>query len=175
MSPLTEEERFTELMHRHGRAVLAYLARRVDPPHDAADLMAEVFVVAWRRLDAIPPDPGEARAWLLGTARRTAANHRRGSVRHDRLATRLRDQFEVEAQGTPPGRGHDVRAALQRLDAQDRELMTLIAWDDLTSAQAGAVLGLSPSAVRKRLQRARARLRAELGVEDPSSAPAAQR
>ena len=172
MTPSAEEDRFTEIMRRHGRAVLTYLARRVDPPHDAADLTAEVFIVVWRRLAAVPPDPEEARAWLLGVARGMASNHRRGSVRHDRLAARLRDQFEVDAQVTTSGRAADVRAALERMDAEDRELLTLIAWDDLTSAQAGAVLGLSPAAVRKRLQRARARLRAGLGAGEPSSTPA---
>ena len=90
------ETRFTGLMTEHGRAVLGYLTRRTEPVQDAADLTAEVFVVAWRRLDAVPGEPSQARAWLLGTARGVLANHRRGAVRRSQLADRLRQYLREE-------------------------------------------------------------------------------
>lgn len=113
------------------------------------------------------PDAGQARAWLLGVARRTVANHRRGTVRRDRLAGRLRDHLLAQPVSAPEPdqRLHD---ALRRLSPQDRELLTLSAWDDLTPAQLAIVLGLSPQVTRKRLERARSRLRAIL--EPPSGA-----
>ena len=164
------EARFSELMGEHGRAVLGYLTRRTDPAFDAADLMAEVFVVAWRRLGDVPGQSDEARAWLLGVARRVLANHHRGATRRTQLADRLRGDLELRSQthAALDGVAGRVGEALERLDIEDRELLTLIAWEDLTSEQAGAVLGLSGAAVRKRLQRIRARLRADLEAEDDS-------
>lgn len=62
----------------------------------------------------------------------------------------------------------DVREALSRLDPDDRELITLTAWDGLTSAQAAVSLGISASTARKLLQRARARLRVAIAPADPA-------
>ena len=149
-------------MSTHGPAVLGYLTRRTDPPHDGADLMAEVFIVAWRRLDSVPREPDQARAWLLGVARHQLANHRRGRIRRIRLADRLRQHLLVNAPDPDDGPRPDVRAALATLSEDDRELLTLVTWEGLTPSQVATVLRLSPGAARKRLERARRRLRAEL-------------
>ena len=162
MTSPSHAERFTDLMRAHGSAVLAYLTRRTDPPQDAADLMAEVFVVAWRRLGVVPPDRDQAWAWLIGVARHQLANHRRGRLRRTQLADRLRQHLLVHAPRADAGPHRDVHAALAALKDEDRELLTLVTWEDLTPAQAATVLGLSPAATRKRLERARGRLRAEL-------------
>jgi RNA polymerase sigma factor (sigma-70 family) len=166
MSLSGAETRFSALMTEHGKAILGYLTRRTDPAHDAADLMAEVFVVAWRRLGDVPGEPGEARAWLIGVARRVLANHHRGANRRNQLADRLRGDLELQSQGAPDSVASRVGDALTRLDSEDRELLTLVAWEDLRSEQAGAVLGLSGAAVRKRLQRIRTRLRADLEADE---------
>ena len=164
-------ERFTDLMSVHGPAVLGYLTRRTDPPQDAADLMAETFMVAWRRLDAAPAEPDQARAWLIGVARRQLANHRRGRLRRAQLADRLRQHLLVNAPRADAGPHRDVHAALAALKDEDRELLTLVTWEDLTPAQAATVLGLSSAATRKRLERARGRLRAELERMDTAGHP----
>ncbi len=57
-----------------------------------------------------------------------------------------------------------MRAALEQLSPEDRELVTLIAWEGLTPAQAATALGLSPGTARVRLHRARTRLRAALST-----------
>ncbi|GGN62454.1 DNA-directed RNA polymerase sigma-70 factor [Actinoplanes lobatus] len=160
------EQRFTAMMSGHGPAVLGYLSRRTEPAQDAADLMAEVFVVAWRRLAEVPAAPDETRAWLIGAARLVLANHRRGTVRRHRLANRLR--LHLRPEPAPDPATDLVRDALARLGDDDRELLTLIGWEDLTATQAAAVLGITPAAVRKRLERARSRLREQL---EPSPAP----
>lgn len=165
----TAESRFTDLMTDHGPAVLGYLIRRTDPRHDAADLMAEVFVVAWRRLDAVPGEPIQARAWLLGTARGVLANHRRSAARRGNLADRLRQHLQRQPDSGLDDVGSSVRAALGQLSSDDRELLTLIAWEDVTPAQAATILGVSGAAVRKRLERARGRLRSILEAPEPAA------
>ena len=152
-------ERFEELFRRHHEAVTAY-ARRRTADEAADDVVASTFLVAWRRLDEVPAD---TLPWLLAVARNVIATQKRGSRR--RGALRLRLEHAVADTGSPPEAAEPegpVAAALNRLAADDREAITLIAWDGLQPAEAAAVLGQSPAAFRVRLHRARRRLRREL-------------
>lgn len=148
--------------------MLGYLARRVDQPADAADLLAAVFLVAWRRRSELPGTDG-IRPWLFVVARNHLIDHRRGRTRHHRLTAALSQavgdavEASAEQRALDAGAGR-VRAALARLGEDDRELLTLIGWDELTPAQAAQVLGLRPGTLRARLHRARTRLRVELGA-----------
>jgi RNA polymerase sigma-70 factor (ECF subfamily) len=159
---------FRSLYAEHGRDLLAYALRRTPNPEDAADILAETFLVAWRRSSEVPPGP-QARLWLFGVARRVLANQRRADRRRTRLAERLRSEVAEEAANWPHAQSEDgaVLAALARLTPEDRELLTLIAWEELTPAQAARVLGASSVAVRSRLLRARRRLRRELDGDGP--------
>ena len=159
-----DRARLEQLAARCGPRVLAYLARRTENPADAADLHQEVLVIAWRRLDQLPSDDDEALGWLIATARRCLANHRRGGVRRSAATQRLADSLSVATQDG----GHEdgpLLQALDRLSADARELVTLVYWDGLTSEQAAAVVGISPSAARKRLERARRRVRREMEAD----------
>lgn len=86
------EDRFERLYAAELVALVGYVARRVDRPSDAADVVAEVFVTAWRRLADVP-DGDEARLWLYGVARWMLRNHRRAAVRRDRLTDRRRGEL----------------------------------------------------------------------------------
>jgi RNA polymerase sigma-70 factor (ECF subfamily) len=163
------EVRFRRLYAEHGRAILAYALRRVSDPEDAADVVADTFLVAWRRSVEVPAGSG-ARLWLFGVARRTIANQRRGENRRTRLAERLRsDLAAADLQTLPSEQGdEEVLSALARLDPADQEILRLTTWEELTPAQAGRVLGLSSVAARSRLHRARRRLRRELTEAAPN-------
>src|SRR4051812_33061810 len=87
-------DRFSRLFGDTERELLAYVLRRVDRAEDGADVVAETFLVAWRRLDSVPPGD-EARLWLYGVARRQLANQRRGQLRRSRLADRLRAELPL--------------------------------------------------------------------------------
>jgi DNA-directed RNA polymerase specialized sigma24 family protein len=93
--PDERQHRFEELYAANCGPILGYVLRRTDNPDDAADVIAETFLTAWRRLDAVPPGD-EARLWLYGVARRVLANHRRGERRRTVLADRLRAQLASE-------------------------------------------------------------------------------
>jgi RNA polymerase sigma-70 factor (ECF subfamily) len=149
----------TRLYAAHGRDVLAYALRRAPSAEDAADVVADTFLVTWRRLTEVPPEP-EARLWLYGVARHTLANQRRGEKRQTRLAERLRAETRT-ALSHPPRSEHGdaILAALATLAADDRELLLLIGWEELSPAQAAKVLEISAVAARGRLHRARRRLR----------------
>ena len=152
-------ERFTDLFERTHAALLAYALRRVAEPRDAADVIAETFLIAWRRLDQVPGGESE-RPWLFGVARKVLSNHNRGARRRDAMVDRLRADLADVAPppAGPPGLGQ----ALSRLNADDRELLLLLAWDGLSQEQAALALGISHNALRVRLHRARNRLRTHL-------------
>jgi len=153
--PASALARFHELFRDHERAVLAYAIRRTPTFADAEDVAAETFIIAWRKIDAVPAV--ESLPWLYAVARRVLANQRRGHGRRERLAALLR----VEDVATPMRAGEDgdgpAFAALGSLSPADQELLRLVAWEELGNQQIAAVLGITPNAVAIRLHRARAR------------------
>jgi RNA polymerase sigma-70 factor, ECF subfamily len=154
---------FNRLYGEYGRDVLAYALARAHRPEDAADVVAETFLVAWRRAADVPAGP-IARLWLFGVARRVLANQRRGEGRRTRLAERLQAELPpmVATQPEADGDRSAVMAALARLGEEDREVLLLAGWEGLGSAEIAQVLGVSTVAARTRLHRARRRLRKEL-------------
>ena len=155
-------ERFNELFGRTHGAVLAYAVRRCTDPADAADVVAETFLVAWRRLDRVPADA--ERAWLFGVARRVLANQRRGRQRQHAMAERLRHELAVASSSSAePAQPSPLSEAIERLPETDRELLRLLAWEDLSQEEAAVALGISAGALRVRLHRTRRRLQAMLG------------
>ncbi|WP_051084593.1 RNA polymerase sigma factor [Kribbella catacumbae] len=159
-----DEERFRTLFESHVRELLGYALRRTRSPDDAADVVGETMLVAWRRLGEVPAD-GTARLWLYGVARRVLANHRRGLIRRERLGERLR--YELDQVVPDPAdaveSGAVLRAAIARLGEDDRELIMLTTWEGLDPGEAAVVLGVPARTVRTRLHRARGRLRKLLG------------
>jgi RNA polymerase sigma-70 factor, ECF subfamily len=157
-------ERFDSIYRAHHRAVLGYALRRADP-ETAADVVSDTFLVAWRRLEAVPDD---AFPWLLGVARRTLANQRRAARRGDALGRRLRASQPPTVADQRTTVDDTVLRALGSLSMADREVLSLVAWEGLTARQAATVLGVTAVAARVRLHRARRRLAAALELEEKS-------
>jgi RNA polymerase sigma factor (sigma-70 family) len=162
---MTDDQRFEALYAAHAGAVLAYARRRTSPAN-ADDVMAEVFLVAWRRLADVPYDE---RIWLLGVARRVLANQRRGHTRQRALRERLAPQ--LPASSPPADRGlHDERVlrALAGLREEDRETLLLLGWEELSHAEAARVLGIRARTFSVRLHRARRRFALALAAVEPA-------
>jgi RNA polymerase sigma-70 factor, ECF subfamily len=151
--------------------VLRFVTRRV-PPSQAEDVVADVFVVVWRRLRDMPPARSEARAWIFGIARLVILNTTRGDRRRAALEIRLVDPTVLSPLvGTDPevvARRVDLGRAWPRLAASDQEALALAYWEHLSSPEAAAILGISPVAFRLRLTRARRHLRRLLDVLEPA-------
>ena len=159
------KEDFEELYARHAGAVRGYAMRRCDP-ETADDVVADVFLIAWRRRDEVPAAP---LPWLLATARRVLANHARGQSRRGRLLTRLAAEPSMTVPPVVAGGRESTRlqAALASLKESDRELLLLMAWDGLEPRQAAEVLGVRPNTLAVRFHRARRRLSAALEAQNP--------
>lgn len=167
-------ERFAALFEQLSPRVYAYARRHCDLA-SAQDVVADTFLVAWRRRERLPDDP---LPWLLRVARYTIANHQRGVQRWQRAVTSLGHLTQIA--GASVGADHrvvqqeDYLSALAALTAKEREALLLIAWDGLSSRDAATVAGCSARAFEVRLSRARARLVRELAgpPEAPPSSPA---
>lgn len=159
-SPPEREARFVALFEATYGDLVRFAQRRVPDPH-AEDVVAEAFLVAWRRTDDVPTHLADARAWLFGIARNVILNAQRGARRQAALSIRLAetsvlmhsDDAELVA------RQVDLADAWSRLSAVHQETLALSVLDELTAPQAAAVLGISPVAFRLRLSRARRTLR----------------
>jgi RNA polymerase sigma-70 factor, ECF subfamily len=121
---------------------------------DADDVVAETFTIAWRRCDDIPPDA--AIPWLYGVARNVARNHARRERKHAALA-RVAPRDVATPAPDEPFDTRVMRAALDSLRADDREVLRLVAWDGVDASQLPLALGCSAGAARVRLHRARQR------------------
>jgi RNA polymerase sigma factor (sigma-70 family) len=153
--------RFDALFESYSSDIVAYCGWRADSASDAQDAAAEVFLVAWRRLDALP-DGDAARVWLYATARRVIANQWRASRRRAALYERLAlDAVAARQEASSSDREEAlVHQALRRLGPRDREVLLLAEWEALSPAQIATVLGCLAITARGRLHRARRRFRA---------------
>jgi RNA polymerase sigma factor (sigma-70 family) len=157
------EERFQEVFRRHSQAVTAYVRRRA-PAAAVEDVVAETFLVCWRRFDRVPEEP---LPWLYAVARNTLANQRRSLARQAAIPW---TQGEV---GEPPLAGDAVLGvAFAALGERDREVLRLVAWEQLSAA---AVLGCSTVACRVRFHRAKRRLAALLAEREEQPAAVSRR
>ncbi len=158
------EAEFRSLYDRHYDAIHSYFLRRSGTA-SAQDLTAEVFLVAWRRINDVPRGE-ETLLWLYGAAANVAAHQRRSMARGARLETRLRS---VPTNGTNRPEPLVVRraeydqvlAATARLRPADQEILRLAAWEELPHDQISRLLGCSVAAVDQRLHRAKRRLAKE--------------
>ncbi|WP_433177133.1 RNA polymerase sigma factor [Actinoallomurus sp. CA-150999] len=155
-----DRERFTALYDAYRMRVWAYAASRVGG-QAADEVVSETFMVAWRRFGEMP---SASLPWLLGVARNVIRDSVRAQTRRDSLAAELR-RWTTEAQSDVADGVVDRIAMLRALAALsdgDRELLTLVAWQGLSSREAARVLGCSVASLRVRLHRARRRLTAAM-------------
>ncbi|MEU6754694.1 sigma-70 family RNA polymerase sigma factor [Spirillospora sp. NPDC046719] len=158
---------FEEFYRRYVEAVGRFVARRVDDPHTAADLTAEVFLAVIESAHTYRPAAGSEVGWLFGVARNVVAAERRRAARERRTTGREAGRRRLEAD--------DIAALVERIDAEAagrrthqaldalpegvRAVLELIAVDGLTVTEAAAALGIRPVTARVRLHRARRALR----------------
>jgi RNA polymerase sigma-70 factor (ECF subfamily) len=169
----SNETRFRRIFDEHFDAVSRYCHRRL-PTADANDATAEVFTVAWRRIDAVPRGD-ETLPWLYGVAR----NQVRSSRRSVRRATALRTRLNGQARHPEPGpevvvvrnaEQVELLAALAKLRPDDQEVLRLRANEELSLPEIALVLGCSHEAAKKRSARAMKRLRRVADLSEPHGA-----
>ena len=170
---LAEPELFTAVFDRHSAEILRYVYARLGPEL-AEDATAETFLAAFRCRGRYDGAWSDARPWLFGIAVRQIRRHRRVEARRLHLLRSAladgpaEDHSDRAAERVTAARlGPRLAAAVAALPRQDRELLLLVAWAELSYAEAAAALGTTTSAVKARLHRIRVRMRRELGGSNP--------
>lgn len=150
-------ERFETVIELVGEPLRQYAARRTDAD-SAQDVVADAFLVIWRRLDDVPQ--GGELPWCYAVARNCLANAERSRRRQHGLLTRIArvDPPQPMVDSAPDLPDPALHRALALLAADDRELLRLWAWEDLGPTEIAAILDTTPNAVSIRLHRARKRL-----------------
>ncbi|WP_328929221.1 RNA polymerase sigma factor [Streptomyces sp. NBC_00190] len=165
-----EPEAFEALVVRQSASLHGYLARRA--PDAADDLLAEVWLQAFAGRGGFDAGRGTARAWLFGVARNVLSGHWR------RLAQDRPEAHRHEPDSSDPWHAVDrrldaaalapqLRETLAGLPAVERDLLLLVAWEQLTPTEAADVVGIPAGTARSRLHRARGRLTAALDSPKP--------
>jgi RNA polymerase sigma-70 factor, ECF subfamily len=152
---------FTEVVQRHEVAVHGFLARRAGR-QVADDLLAEVWVRAFAGRGGYDPGRQDARPWLYGIARNVLRAYWRAADRDDRRSpvTESWDPWDdVVARMDSTAQTAALLPAVRALPPDERDVLLLVAWEQLTPAQAAEVLGIPQGTARSRLHRARAALR----------------
>ncbi|GAA4604796.1 RNA polymerase sigma factor [Actinoallomurus liliacearum] len=173
-----DPEAFEAFYRRHVETVNRFVARRVDDPHTAADLTAEVFMAVIDSAHTYRPSRGNEIAWLFGVARNVLAADRRRAGREQRANGRIAGRRLLDSD--------DIDRLVERIDAESagrrtyealadlpggvRALLELIAVDGLTVTEAAAALGIRPVTARVRLHRARKVLRDAVSAQSPAMA-----
>ena len=153
---------FRSLLRDAADDLLAYFERRLSTRDDAADLLAETMLQAWRRSKDLPADDERRRMWLFTIAANVLANHHRSTRRRLSLADRLRHDLATTSGEPDHTEANAVRDAVLRLHPAQRELVMLIHWDGFSIVEAAQILGLNASTARSRYAAAREQLRQAL-------------
>jgi RNA polymerase sigma factor (sigma-70 family) len=158
--------RFGEIFDRHHAGVHRYLERRLGRDR-ADDLLGEVFRIAFERRASFRPAHVSARPWLLGIASNLVLKAHRSEGRRLRALARFAptvgggtdDLARVDDVLDAHREAAMVARALLGLDARDRDVVLLIAWEGLSYEEVAAALDIPVGTVRSRLNRARRKLR----------------
>jgi RNA polymerase sigma factor (sigma-70 family) len=155
------KSRLELLFRQHSARVLDYAHSRGMSWAESEDVVAEVYLICWRRLDDVPPN---ALPWLFGVARRVVANGHRSHRRRDALRERAEQNLPSFFQEAPTDTSNlALLQALGQLSEPDQEILLLVAWDGLTYEEAARVLDCAVMALRVRFFRAKGRLLKRMG------------
>jgi RNA polymerase sigma factor (sigma-70 family) len=164
-----DPEQFAALFDRHADEMHRYAARRLGLD-DAADVVSEVFLIAFRKRAGYDVSRPDARPWLYGISARVISQHLRADGRRARAlaATAAPRPAELPVDDitdriTAAQLRPRLLSVLDQLPVADRELVLLVAWAGLSYEEAARALEIPQGTVRSRLHRARARIRRALG------------
>jgi RNA polymerase sigma factor (sigma-70 family) len=165
---LVEPDWFAVLFDRHASLIHRYAGRRAGP-QAADDVVAETFLAAFRRRASYDLRYRDARPWLYGIATNLISQHRREEARQVRIRQAAVPEPDhsghgdrVAADVTAGAMRGLLAAALAGLGTGDRDVLLLIAWEQLTYDETAHALGIPVGTVRSRLNRARGVVRAAL-------------
>lgn len=165
---IDSDEAFAAVFDAYFDEIHRYVAHRLGPDN-AEDIVAETFLIAYRKRAQYDPARAAARTWLYGIATKLVGRHRRQEARTLRALGRYATDLDtpgheerVIVQVAAESLRHDLAAALAALDQRDRDVVQLLALAGLSHEEVAVALGIPNGTVRSRLNRARKKLRSSL-------------
>ena len=165
---LATPQRFGEIFERHYDAIYAFLARRLGADL-GGELAAETFTRAFALRRRFRTSPS-ARPWLFGIATNLLRHHHRTEARRLRAFARtgidpvLDATPDVDRRVDADALAQQLAEALAELRNEERDVLFLFAWAELSYAEIAEALDLEEGTVKSRLSRARTRVREQLGA-----------
>lgn len=174
-SSVEDPERFATLFRRHGQEIARYAARRLGT-ESAEDIVADTFLVAFDLRASYQVHRQDARPWLYGIASNHIRRHRREEVRKLRALQRtgvdeVVENFadRVDARIAADAANRSLALAIAKLRPEQRDVLLLVHWAELSYDQVAEALGVPAGTVRSRMNRARTKLRAALDTTEGSA------
>jgi RNA polymerase sigma factor (sigma-70 family) len=170
-----DEDAFRGLFGRYAPSAKALALRVVRQSHLAEEIVQEVFLAVWRQPESYDDERGSVRSWLMGMVHHRAVDLVRREEAHRRRAEHsipgaIEEQADhadlvVEQLGLPEER-KIVRAALDALPSEQRDVLTMMYFDGLSQSQIAAKTGIPLGTVKSRTLLGMRRLRSALeGIE----------
>lgn len=161
-----KEKEYTRLVTDHSIALFRFSARRLGDQSSCEDVVAETFLIAWRRWDRLPTRDREL-PWLYGIAFRVLSNHRRSRDRRSHLVARisLERAPTLDTDDNDPFDAQALLRALRELKQSEIELLEFVYWEKLSYRDIALAFGISENAVGVRITRAKKNLRSLLEPE----------
>ncbi|GIJ07030.1 RNA polymerase sigma factor [Micromonospora andamanensis] len=172
-----DEQALREAYDRYGRAVLHLATSTLVNRSDAEDVTQATFVAAWLGRETFDPTKGSLVGWLLGIGRRKVIDRLRSAAREHRVVETVRQLPDPVPAGSDPDTVVDrlvIADELARLPDEQRRMLELAFFDDLTHQQIAAVTGVPLGTVKSHIRRGMASLKRRWEVDGaaPGARPA---
>jgi len=167
-----DEVALRQAYDRYGPAIYHLATRSLANEADAEDVAQATFVAAWLGRHTYEPERGTLLGWLLGIARRKVIDHIRSVARDEKVTASVRQVTDPVPVDHAPDRVVErlvVADEMAQLPSEQRRVLELAFYDDLTHPQIAAVTGLPLGTVKSHLRRAMQRLRRRWEVEGVAS------
>ncbi|MGN6220015.1 MAG: RNA polymerase sigma factor [Microbacterium sp.] len=169
-----DEGAMRTLLRRHEKKMYALALSMTRNAADAEDAVGVAQLALWRKRDSVQGVEGSLLPWLMKTVALAAKNQLRGQRRYERLIAGIPAAEDVPDHADEVARyvdraslSHDVEAALRAASAADAQVIVLCLIEGMPPRDAARVIGATESTVRKRLTRAKERLRKSLAHHAP--------
>lgn len=157
-----DQQEFVATFREHLAPLSKYLTRRVDRS-EVEDLASDVFEIAWRKRHSCPA--GMELAWLYRIAGFVVANHRRKQSRRGPSLQLLETDAAAPSAEDLALASSALSLAFDSLSMTDRQILSFIAFEDLSIAEVAVVLGISANSASQRIKRARTRLSKKMSAQ----------
>ncbi|MEE8296068.1 MAG: RNA polymerase sigma factor [Sphingomonadales bacterium] len=149
-----EETAFNLLFQRWNPKLLGFAFKLSGDPQAARDIAQETWVAVIKGLKRLE-DPALFRAWFFRIAHNKAADDIRARQKHRKSEEAVKEMTDLNAQGSPPDEGYDLKTLIDGMPREKRSLLILFYVEGLTIPELAEVFEIPTGTIKSRLHSAR--------------------